>query len=165
MHEIKKKTDVGTIYKVIGFGNMFMSDDGIGIRVIEELNKMNFSDDHKNVVLIDGGTSGIDLILTIKESDKVIIIDAVDVGQDIGEVVKFKANKIEKFDEKRLKSCSLHDLNLTQVFDLMNSLDVNFDITVIGIKPKVIGYGEKISPEIECKIPEIISNVIQEIGY
>ncbi|MCE5329726.1 hydrogenase maturation protease [bacterium] len=152
-------------YKIIGFGNIFMSDDGIGIRVIEELNKINFSEDYRNVVLIDGGTSGIDLIFTLKESDRVIIIDAVDAGQDTGEIVKFKLNRLSEFNEKKFRSFSLHDISLAEVFNLMRSLNINPDITIIGIKPKLIDYGEKISPEIECKIPEIIFQIKQEIEH
>jgi len=150
-------------YKIIGFGNIFMSDDGIGIRVIEELNKMNFSDSYRNVTVIDGGTSGIDLILTLQKSDRIIIIDALDAGQDVGEIVKFKFDRLSEFHEKKIKSFSLHDLGLAEVFNLIKSLNINPDITIIGIKPRLIDYGEKISPELKCKIPEIISQIKQEI--
>ena len=34
----------------------FMSDDGVGIRVIEEIRKRNLFNDYDNVILIEGGT-------------------------------------------------------------------------------------------------------------
>ncbi|MBU4314240.1 MAG: hydrogenase maturation protease, partial [Actinobacteria bacterium] len=67
------KTDV----KIIGFGNKYRSDDGIGIRIIEELEKL---DSFKDIEIIDGGTSGSDLIFLIKGCSKIIIIDAIDAG-------------------------------------------------------------------------------------
>ena len=150
-------------YKIIGFGNIYMSDDGIGIRIIEELRKANFSDIFDNVAIIDGGTSGIDLICTLQESDKVIIVDALDAGQNIGEIVKFKLNEVSEFSGRKIKSFSLHGLDLGEVFNLMKSLNIRPDITIIGIKPKLVDYGEKLSPEIEKKIPEILSRIKQEI--
>ena len=150
--------------KIIGFGNIFMSDDAIGIKTIEELERTNFCSDFNNVEIIDGSTSGIDLLFTLKDLDKVIIIDALDAGQEDGEVVKFNLNEIKNTPGKTIKSFSLHDLHLDKVFSLMEALKIYPDITIIGIKPKIIAYGDKLSPEIEYKIPEIILMIKQEIN-
>ncbi|MCL5771533.1 MAG: hydrogenase maturation protease [Actinobacteria bacterium] len=152
-------------YKIIGFGNIYMSDDGIGIKIIDELRKSNFLKNYKNTELIDGGTSAIDLIFIIQESqyNKIIIIDAVDAGQNIGEIVKFKLNDIYEFSGKDFRSFSLHDLNLAEIFNLIKSLNIKSDITIIGIKPKIIKYGEELSPEIKEKIPEIILKIKEEL--
>ena len=149
--------------KIIGFGNIFMGDDGIGIKIIEELEKVKSSGDLKNVEIIDGATSAIDLLFNLNNSDRVIIIDAIDAGQADGEVVKFKLNDIKNMKGKTFKSFSLHDLNLNEVFNLMNSLKIYPDITLIGIKPKIIDYNDKLSPEIERRIPEIILMIKKEI--
>jgi len=150
--------------KIIGFGNIFMSDDAVGIKVIEELGRTDFCADFNNVEIIDGSTSGIDLLFTLKDLDKAIIIDALDAGQADGEVVKFKLSDIVNMPDKTVKSFSLHDLRLEEVFTLMESLKIYPDITIIGIKPKIIAYGDKLSPEIECKIQEIILMIKQEIN-
>jgi len=149
--------------KIIGFGNIFMGDDGIGIKIIEELKKVKSSGDFNNVEIIDGATSGIDLLFNLSNSDKVIIIDAIDAGQADGEVVKFKLNEIKSMEGKTFRSFSLHDLHLDEVFNLMSSLKIFPDITIIGIKPKIIDYSDKLSYEIERRIPEIIQMVKKEI--
>ncbi len=151
-------------YKIIGFGNIYMGDDGVGIRVVEEIRKRNLFNDYDNVILIEGGTSGIDLIFMINDSDKVIIIDAIDAGQDIGEIVRFNINDIEHYTKDNFKSFSLHDVNLLDVFNLIKKLQLKSDITVIGVKPKVIDYGDKLSPEIEDKIDNIISLIQNEVN-
>jgi len=149
--------------KIIGFGNIFMGDDGIGIKIIEELKKEKYSSYFKNIEIIDGATSGIDLLFTLSNFDKVIIIDAVDAGQADGEVVKFKLKDIENMNNKTVRSFSLHGIRLNEVFNIMNSLKIYPDITIIGIKPKTITYSDKLSPEIESKIPELILMIRQEI--
>lgn len=147
--------------KIIGFGNKYRSDDGVGIRVIEELEKLDFFED---IEIIDGGTSGTDLIFLVKDCRKVIIIDAVDTGQNIGDVVNIKVNDIKEFIKRDYKSLSLHDLNLADIFSLLKALKINADISIIGVRPKNIDFGDKLSPEIEEKIPEIISIIKKETG-
>jgi len=150
-----------TNVKIIGFGNKYRSDDGIGIRVIEELEKLDF---FKNIEIVNGGTSGTDLIFLIKGCSKLIIIDAIDAGQNTGDVVNIKVDDIEDFIKRGYKSLSLHDLNLTDILKLIKALKINADISIIGVKPKSIDFGDRLSPEIEKKIPEIISIIKKEIG-
>ena len=152
-----------TRLKIIGFGNILMGDDGIGIRVIEELKNHSIIKNLENIEIIDGGTSGVDLIFFLQQSDKVIIIDAVDAGQAEDEVICFNYNDIKQLPEKELKSFSLHDMDLSEIFKLVKSLKINTDVVVIGIKPKFINFGDKLSSTVKTKIPEIISKIIQEI--
>ena len=147
--------------KIIGFGNKYRSDDGIGTRVVEELEKLDY---FKDIEIIDGGTSGSDLIFLIKGCSKIIIIDAIDAGQNVGDVVNIKINDIEEFIRRDYKSLSLHDLNLVDILKLIKALKIDADISIIGVKPKKMDFGDRLSPEIEKKIPEIISLVKKEIG-
>jgi len=147
--------------KIIGFGNKYRSDDGIGIRIVEELEKLDF---FKDIEIIDGGTSGADLIFLIKDCRKIIIIDAVDAGQNAGDVVNIQINDVEEFIKRDYKSLSLHDLNLADILKLIKALKINADISIIGVKPKKMDFGDRLSPEIEGKIPEIISLLKKEAG-
>jgi len=159
-NNVSKDHDHGrTDIKIIGFGNKFRSDDGIGIRIIKELEKLEF---FKDIEIIDGGTSGTDLIFWIKNCEKIIIIDAIDTGQNTGDVINIKVDDIEEFIKKDYKSLSLHDLNLADVLKLIKALKINTRISIIGIKPKSIDFGDKLSPEIERKIPKIISEIKKE---
>ncbi len=153
------------LIKVIGFGNTFMADDGIGICVIEKLRELGVFSGHDNVELIDGGTSGIDLIFTLQQADRALIIDAVDAGQEIGEIVEFSPEDIKESRKKKngLKSYSLHDIDLTEVFELLKTLKVEIKIKIFGIRPKKVGYSNKLSPEVESKIPELISRIKKDI--
>ncbi|TET48901.1 MAG: hydrogenase maturation protease, partial [Actinomycetota bacterium] len=86
-----------------------------------------------------------------------IIIDALDAGQDPGKVIRIKEEDIEQYINEGILSLSLHDLNLADILKLSRALKLKTDITIIGIKPLNIELGEGLSPEIEEKIPEIIS--------
>ncbi|MBN2073122.1 MAG: hydrogenase maturation protease [Actinobacteria bacterium] len=169
----KKITIHGTCQatvRIIGFGNKYRSDDGIGIRVIEEIEKIReydpslFNDGIKNIEIIDGGTSGIDLLSLIKETPEIIIIDAVDAGQEPGEITVFKEKDINYFLKHKIKSYSLHDLDLSEVIKLIRALKIPSDITIIGIKPKNTGFGETLSEGMESIVERVISIVRKEIN-
>jgi hydrogenase maturation protease len=153
------------LIKVIGFGNIFMGDDGIGIRVIEKLREDTALKNLANVEFIDGGTSGIDLIFILQQAEKAIIIDAVDAGQKAGEIVAFTPDDIKEIRKKNkgLKSYSLHDIDLNEVFELIKTLKLKISIKIMGIKPFKVKYSEKISPEIEQKLHKLVTMVKKEI--
>lgn len=153
------------LIKVIGFGNIFMGDDGIGIRIIERLRQDEGFKDIDNIELIDGGTSGIDLIFILQQAEKAIIVDAVDAGQKTGEIVEFTLDDIKEIKKKKnsLKSFSLHDIDLNEVFELIKTLKLKIEVKIIGIKPLKVRFSEKISPEIEQKIPDLIARIKKEI--
>ena len=144
--------------KIIGFGNIYMSDDAVGLRVIEKLKGKL-----KGIEIIDGGTSAADLIILAKNSSKIIVIDAVDAGQDIGQIVRFTTKEISKYIGN-LKSYSLHDFNLQKALELIQNLKIKTEIIIIGIRPKKVEFGEALSPEINEKIPEIVEMAVREIN-
>ncbi len=143
---------------IIGFGNIYMSDDAVGLRVLKELKGRI-----KGAELIDGGTSAADLIIHAKDTRKIIIIDAVDAGQDIGGIVKFKADEVSHF-KHRIKSFSLHDFDLAKALGIIKSLKIDVEIIVIGIKPKNISFGNGLSAEVEKKVAEIAEMVVKEVN-
>jgi len=159
---IDRKTDIiRANIKIIGFGNIYMSDDGIGIHVIKELEKLQYFEDFE---LIDGGTSGIDLIFHLQNSNKVILIDAVDAGQDIGEIILINPDDVKEFITGKGKSYSLHSFDLSEVLKLTKKLGLNKKLTIIGVKPENIGFGQSLSPVIKKKIHHIIAVIKKEIG-
>jgi len=149
-----------TNIKIIGFGNIYMSDDGIGIHAIEKLKKLKY---FKNFELIDGGTSGIDLIFHLQNSKKVILIDAVDAGQDIGEIILINPDDVKEFITGKGKSYSLHGFDLSEVLKLTKKLGLNQKLTIVGIRPENISFGQNLSPVVKEKIPEIIALIKKEI--
>ena len=60
---------------VLGIGNILLRDEGVGVRVAEQMLSINLP---REVEVVDGGTAGADLLDVICNRRKVIIIDAVD---------------------------------------------------------------------------------------
>jgi hydrogenase maturation protease len=67
---------------VLGLGNMIRSDDGVGIHALQRLEfDPRVSDD---VLVLDGGTLGLDLLTYVSGARGLLVMDAVDVGAPAG---------------------------------------------------------------------------------
>ena len=77
---------------VLALGNPLMGDDGIGSRVVEELRARELPN---GVALADGGTTGLALVGLMEEYQRVVAVDAADMGQPPGCVRKFVPSDVQ----------------------------------------------------------------------
>ena len=73
---------------IIGIGNPYRGDDGVGLRITQDIKKK--SPDHVNVIEQSG--DGISLMDSWKDADAVILIDAVHSGAQPGTIHRFDAH-------------------------------------------------------------------------
>ena len=146
---------------VIGVGNLLLKDEGVGVHVVQALQK-NPLKGNDELVLIDGGTCP-DIYHLLPESiDKLIVVDAVKGGSEPGSIYRFTPTDMA-FSKGTITS--VHQLGLVEGIRVMKYAGVNPKaIVIIGVEPKEIGWGLEISPELEKKIPQIIDVVKEEIG-
>lgn len=149
---------------VIGLGNILMGDEGVGVRIIHELQKNHFLLPASYLLeLIDGGTAAFDVILSLDSVDKLIIIDAVKNGGKPGEIYRF-GNLSALLCQTDEKSLSLHDVNLIDALKMADKLKkLPRETVLIGIEPKEIKLDMELSEDIKSKIPEIIKIVLSEV--
>ena len=142
---------------VLGLGNPLVGDEGIGVRVIEELRKLELP---AGVTVIEGGTAGLGLIGLMEGYRRVVIVDAADMGYPPGQVVKFTLS------EARLKTAdkplSPHQIGLGEVLALAEALGAApAEVVIIGVQPGRVEMGAGLSPEMEEAIPQIIRIILE----
>jgi len=143
---------------VLGLGNTLLKDDGIGVRVIEKLEGENLKAEIRN-----GATLGFSLFETLKNSEKVIVIDAVDMGEPPGAIARFSAKELLSLPAS--KKFSLHEIGLLEILKIGRSLNEDFsNVVVIGIQPRDLSHGEELSPEVEKVIHKIIEMIKKEVN-
>ncbi|TAL25813.1 MAG: HyaD/HybD family hydrogenase maturation endopeptidase [Nitrospirae bacterium] len=149
---------------ILGIGNILMSDEGVGIRSIEELERrFKFPE---NVELLDGGTSGIELLSYISSRDYLIVIDSVKSGLPPGTVVKIEGEDVPAKFRTRI---SPHQLGLSDILAAARLTDeLPKQMVLFGIEPKKIGVGLELSQEVKKNFDKLLNVVIEEvrkIGY
>ncbi len=144
---------------ILGIGNILLRDEGVGVRVIEQMQKMHLPDDAE---LVDGGTAGADLLDVLAERRKVIVIDAVQANCEPGTVLQFTADDLVRPDGV---GTSLHELGLGEALTMTKQLGCEpKDVVVFGIKPKDTGCGLELSEEIAASVPKVVELVLAEIA-
>ncbi|MHC4756893.1 MAG: hydrogenase maturation protease [Planctomycetota bacterium] len=144
---------------VLGIGNILLRDEGVGVRVIEQMQKISLPDD---VELVDGGTAGADLLDVLAERRKVIVIDAVQADCEPGTVLRFSADDLTQPDGVGM---SLHELGLGEALKMTKQLGcAPEDVVVFGIKPGDISCGLELTEEIAASVPKVIELVLAEIA-
>ncbi|MGZ5480287.1 MAG: hydrogenase maturation protease, partial [Candidatus Aminicenantales bacterium] len=68
---------------VLGLGNILLGDEGVGVRVVEELERTGGV---PGVDLVDGGTAGFSLLSFFDGARLVVVVDAADDGAPPGTV-------------------------------------------------------------------------------
>ncbi len=143
---------------ILGIGNILYSDEGFGVRVIEELKKMDLPE---NVELIEGGTDGAKLLPVIMQADYLIIVDAIRADEDTGAIFRIP---IEEVRQRPRINTSLHQVGIMEVIGMANILGSNVNGVIIGIQPKDINtLRESLSPEIKKRIPNAIELIMREV--
>lgn len=144
---------------VLGVGNILMGDEGIGTRAIDLLDKRyRFPE---NVELLDGGTSGIELLRYIEGRDHLILIDAVKGGQPPGTVVRVEGEDVPARFRTRISPHQLGISDLLATAQLTDSIPEN--MVLFGIEPKDVVMRLEMSPEVEAAMNRLAEVVVEEL--
>ena len=143
---------------VLGLGNILLRDEGVGVRVIEAMQKVNLPPD---VELFDGATAGLDLLDVLADRRKVIVIDAMDAKAASGTVARLRPDDLAPQGSAGL---SLHEIGLLETLEAGKRLGIcPEEVVILGIKPKDLSCGLELSPEIAELVPRIVDMVLAEL--
>lgn len=144
---------------VVGVGNLIQRDDGFGVHVVRVLADKDLPD---GVDLFDGGSLGPEMLPWLQGREKIVFIDAVDAGMKPGTLFRFEPNDLQyQLGEKT----SIHQLGLIDTLSMVELMGAApREVVIIGVQPKVIDWGEELSPELENVIPKVIELVKKEIN-
>ncbi|MBE0472926.1 HyaD/HybD family hydrogenase maturation endopeptidase [Rhodoferax sp.] len=149
---------------VLGIGNTILSDEAAGVRAVEALEQAWHVPD--NVLLIDGGTSGMEMIEDLSNLDFLLVIDVVLTGAAPGTLVKIAGDEIPVFFRDKL---SPHQIGLPDVLASLELLDaIPKEIVVLGVEPISLELGMEMTPTVAAAIPELVDRAVAELrarGY
>jgi hydrogenase maturation protease len=145
---------------VLGIGNLLLQDEGAGVLALEEFEKSYLVP--QGVELLDGGTSGLELLYQLEGRDCLIILDVVKSGQPAGTVVRFEGDEVPALFRQKI---SPHQLGLS---DLLATAQLTGGtpgkLVLLGIEPKDIGTGLEMSEEVEQAMEELVDRLARELA-
>jgi hydrogenase maturation protease len=149
---------------VLGIGNTILSDEAAGVRAVEALERGWKLPE--NVLAIDGGTSGMEMIEDLSNLDFLVVLDVVKTGAAPGTVVRIAGDEIPVFFRNKL---SPHQIALPDVLASLELLDtMPKEIVVLGVEFISLELGMEMTPTVAEKVPVLAAMAAAELvsrGY
>ncbi len=121
---------------ILGIGNILFADEGIGVHMVNYLQKKYRFDSAHQIDLLDGGTLAQHLIPIIVDYDYLIIIDTVNApGVEAGEVYFFDFENVPNGIDWQ---GSAHEVEMLQTLTMMDLVGDRPTTKIIGIVPTII---------------------------
>jgi len=144
---------------VLGLGNLVMNDDALGSLAIVELEKRyRFPE---QVALLDGGTLGLDLLPRLEGIDKLLVIDALQMGAEPGSVFRLEGEAVPRAFANKLSVHQMGLQDLLAVAELMGQLPAQ--LVVWGAQAESIEMGMEMSPAVTAAMEQVLAGVLQEL--
>lgn len=144
---------------VLGLGNTIMADDGVGPRLIDYLAQQGQLPD--DVALLDGGTLGLDLLPRLEGVQRLIIVDAVEIGQVPGSLIRLSGEEVAMALDTKLSPHQMGLKDLLAVARLLGHLPD--EVVLLGVQPASIEMAAELSPQVAASLPQLAAMVRQEL--
>ncbi|MBT3224281.1 MAG: hydrogenase maturation protease [Proteobacteria bacterium] len=147
---------------ILGLGNPVRSDDGVGIRVVEQL-KGRLSPQVNLEIDIDwAGTAGLGILETIAGYDRLIVVDAIECGEEPGTVLKMGLSDLELRGTEHAFSSHEADFVTTLKLGAKLGLPLPTHISIVAVQvADVACFSEVCTPAVEKAIPKAIQVVLK----
>jgi hydrogenase maturation protease len=144
---------------VLGLGNLIHADDGLGIHAIRRLQED--SRVPPNVVLMDGGTQGLSLIPHISGFERLLVIDAIDVGREPGTLIRVEGEAAGEMPGKP----SVHQLGFADLMIALNLLGESpKEVVVFGIQPQSTEWSTEMTPAVRGALDKLCDAVLAHLA-
>jgi len=145
---------------ILGIGNTILSDEGVGVHAAEAL--LAAYDLPDGVEVIDGGTSGMELLDPLSGVDLLVVLDAVKAKRDPGTVICLVGKEVPVFFRSKL---SPHQVSICDVLaSLEFAGDSPKDLVLIGCEPLSLELGTDLTPVIAEKVPAMVAAAVAQLA-
>lgn len=143
---------------VIGVGNTILSDDGVGVhaaRLLEGDPRLP-----EGVLVLDGGTIGLELLPYASDASRVLFLDAVNTGDAPGTITRMTGRDLLGMSG----GWSVHHLG---VADLIAGLTLMAakpqDIVLLGVQPANTDWGTSLSAEVDAVMARLVDAALAQL--
>jgi hydrogenase maturation protease len=145
---------------VLGIGNTLLSDEGLGVHVVNYL--ISIRPRYSGMEIVDGGTLGFELLTTVENAVRLVVIDAAMLGREPGAIEVLRNEEMDAY--LGLPRRSAHEVGLR---DLLDMARLNCHLpprrALIAVQPARIEWGESLSTAVGDAVISAASAVLQVI--
>lgn len=143
---------------ILGLGNPLVTDDSVGLKVVEELKPRLAG--RVDVEVSEDYWGGLRLMERMIGFDRAIVVDAIQTGAPPGTIHLLTPDGIPT-----QRSASAHDMNLLTALEFGRQagmhLPENARIRLVGIEAEdILTFGEQCTPAVQAAIPQAVEAVL-----
>lgn len=144
---------------VLGLGNLLRRDEGLGVVALQRLRDRYDLEDA--VVLLDGGTLGLDLVSRLEGATRLVVLDAVLGAGPAGTMVRLTGDEVPVFFGTLV---STHDIGLSGILALMRLRGTEpREVVVLGMVPEVMELGLELSAPVAGALDGLVESAAHEL--
>jgi hydrogenase maturation protease len=144
---------------VLGVGNTIMSDEGVGVHVIERL--LAGYKIPNEVQVLDGGVLGMDLLYHLEGIENLLLVDAVEARKDPGTIIRLEDDEVPAFLSMKISPHQVGVPDMLAVAKLKDRYPKR--IVLWGIQPQLLNMGLEMSPLIESKVDVLVESLVDQL--
>lgn len=146
---------------VLGIGNILWADEGFGVRATEALHAGWRCPD--GVVLMDGGTLGLNLLPHVEAARRVLVFDAVDYGLPPGSLKVLRDDEVPAWGARKL---SPHQNGFNDVLALAQLHGrAPAHVVAIGVQPQTLDdFGGSLTAPVRARLDEAVRLAVAQLA-
>ena len=136
---------------ILGLGNTLLGDDGVGVHVVRRLEAACAGAGYREYM--DGGTLSFTLAGPIEDADRLIVIDAAQLGAEAGSVRLFSGDEMDRFITGSRRK-SVHSVSLVDLLAIGHLAGwLSPQRALVGIQPGRIDWSDSLSASVARAVP------------
>lgn len=144
---------------VLGLGNLVHSDDGVGVHAIQALRRQD-TRIPPGVALVDGGTQGLVLLPHVSGIRRLLVIDAIDVGESAGTLLRFEGKDLRGLPGK----ASVHQLGFADLMVALQLLGESpGEVVIFGVQPGSTEWGAELTAPVAHALAPLVDCVFAQL--
>ena len=147
---------------VLGLSNPIMGDDGVGLRVVQEVRRR--LRDSTSVDVEECYAAGPTLLDFIVGYDNLVFVDSLESDETPGTIMQPKREELPD----QPANTDAHRMGLLGVLNLGESMKLHvprkLSIVAVAIAPDP-GFSETLSSPVEAAVPSAVEKVLEEIDH
>lgn len=144
---------------VVGVGNELLGDEGIGVHVARVLRARASGEE---VEVLDGGTTGFELLPWFEGRERVILVDAIRTRAKAGAIYRIPAEEVAGFLPA---ASSAHGSDIGELIRAALALDPAPEVRIVGVVPESLErFALEPGPRLRERFEAIVEAVLDEVA-
>lgn len=151
---------LGSKILILGLGNILLQDEGLGVHAVKEFRRQYKLPPH--VELCDGGCLGLNLLPSLEDVERLLLIDAAEIHMPPGTIARLEDDEIWQRWESKL---SAHEAGASDLLAATSLMGYQIEkVVLLAMQPGSARPGLELSSAVEAGLPQLVRMMAGELA-